>query len=44
LSIADVETIRRRALSKEIVLYLGVAVATTLGHGGILALPFEVGQ
>jgi len=27
----------------QIALYFGVAVATTLGHAGILALPFEVG-
>lgn len=32
-----------RRLSKEIALYFGVAVATTLGHAGFVTLPFEIG-
>jgi predicted MFS family arabinose efflux permease len=36
-------TVALPRLSTEIALYFGIAVATTLGHGGILVLPFEIG-
>lgn len=39
----EATTPRVRSSRAEVAIYLGVAVATTLGHGGILALPFEVG-